>query len=304
MEIRRRCISELRPHPKQAETYGDLPPHEFEELKNDIANRGVRTPIEITKDGIIVDGHQRVRACRELGIKKIDAIICHHQTQDDIDESFVLGNLMRRHLDPIAKAKAIATLVDIERRRSGVDLAGESGHDLRDRIAKRLGGKFSGRTIGRYMQLLRLAAAIREAVSRKELSMTMALKLEQLKPEIQDEIASRITAGESVRAVVAAYLPCKRASQDETPADLYRMLIEFLDENIEALDANSHELAGKAGKHNVTAAVLKKTEVFCAAMRSLESKARQESLDSIRRMLGWESPDTMSGKTKAVINYR
>jgi ParB/RepB/Spo0J family partition protein len=286
MEIVQRRVAELRAHQLQAETYGDLPPNEFEELKGDIADRGVRQPIEVTQDGIIVDGHQRVRACRELGIEVIDAIICQDHTQDDIDESFVLGNLMRRHLDPIAIAKALERLVAIERRRNGVDSDRESGDDLRDRIAKRLGGKFSGRTIDRYLQLLRLPAAIRQAVSRKDLSMAQALVLERLKPETQDEIASRITAGESVRTVVAAYLPRKRATQEEAPADLYRMLIEFLDENIEVLESTSHDLAGKAGKHDVTTAVLEKTEVFCKAMRTLESKARQESLDFIRRMLG------------------
>lgn len=294
MQTHRFRVSELRSHPHQNETYGHLPQHEFVALKDDIARRGVRQPIEVTRSGMIVDGHQRVRACKELGIEEIDAIICQDEAQEAIDESFVLGNLTRRHLDPVAKAKAIQTLVEIERRRSGANHNADHDGDLRDLIAKRLGGKVSGRTVDRLLQLLRLPPAICHAVSANELPMTTALKVEQLSPEIQQVIAARITSGQPPRHVVAEYFAIKQSAPQDTPAGQYQMLVNFLIENISDLDAASDHLAGTAGNHEQAAIVLKATAAFCRKMQVREQNARRESLGKIRKVITETSPDTMS----------
>jgi hypothetical protein len=41
---------------------------DYQALKADIAAHGVRVPIELDQDGNVIDGHQRLRACQELGI--------------------------------------------------------------------------------------------------------------------------------------------------------------------------------------------------------------------------------------------
>lgn len=46
----------------------ELPPEQFEALKTDIAERGVVVPVVVDEFGAILDGHNRARACRELGI--------------------------------------------------------------------------------------------------------------------------------------------------------------------------------------------------------------------------------------------
>jgi len=46
----------------------ELPPEQFEALKADIAERGVVVPMVVDEFGAILDGHNRARACRELGI--------------------------------------------------------------------------------------------------------------------------------------------------------------------------------------------------------------------------------------------
>ena len=47
----------------------DLSPDEFDALLEDIRCRGVQLPIEVTTEDEVLDGHQRLRACAELGIK-------------------------------------------------------------------------------------------------------------------------------------------------------------------------------------------------------------------------------------------
>lgn len=286
MQTHRFRLSELHPHPDQNETFGNLPEHEFASLKADISRRGVRHPIEVTSSGMIVDGHQRVRACQELGIDEIDAIICKDETHDAIDESFVLGNLLRRQLDPVAKARAIQTLVDIERRRSTSKRNADDSEDLRDRIAKLLGGNVSGRTVDRYLQLLRLPPVIRAAISTGELPMTSGLRLEKLPAELQMAIVARISAGERAQKVAAEYLQSKESTAQETPRQLYQMLIEFLDENTSVLSSEAENIVGAAGNHERAADVLKHSAAFCRKMQARERNAQRRSVKQFGDLLG------------------
>lgn len=283
MAIKRFQISDLLPHRLQYETFGDLPTHEFLALKEDIARRGVRTPIMVTPWGMIVDGHQRVRACLELEITEIDAVICEDEDPLDVDESFVLANLVRRQLDPVAKARALQSLVEIERRRGIFD--DEEGEDLRDLIATRLGGNFSGRTIDRLLQLLRLPEVIQRAVSRRELPMTAALKVESLPENSQQRIAMRIAAGEAARAVVREFLQPPQATEPESASDLYRKLVDHLDEIIDVLEEAGDDLTGMAGDHERTAGLLERSSIFCKLMSDREQTAHEEALNNVRRML-------------------
>src|SRR5438094_10547630 len=57
--------------------YALLPPLSQEEyglLKGDIASRGVMVPIELDRNGEILDGKHRLRACKELGIPKVPIV--------------------------------------------------------------------------------------------------------------------------------------------------------------------------------------------------------------------------------------
>jgi ParB-like chromosome segregation protein Spo0J len=49
--------------PPKFQVLPNLPPEEFEALKEDIRCRGVQMPIEVTTGDEILDGHQRLRAC-------------------------------------------------------------------------------------------------------------------------------------------------------------------------------------------------------------------------------------------------
>ena len=296
MQVQRRRISELRSHPRQQSTYGDLSDREFLTLKEDISRRGVRQPIVVTHDGTIVDGHQRVRACEELGIEEIDAVISQDTEQADIDEGFVLSNLNRRQLDPLSKARALQSLMEIEYQRKGKELNTQHDGDFRDRLAELLGGNISGRTIDRYLQLLRLPQAIQDAVSSGDLPMTKALKVESLDEDSQEEIVRRIAKGKRARDVVAEYVVPKK--DVDTPEDLYYVFIDFLKDNVNALEAAAKSLPGSAGSCETTVAVLEHTARFCETMRRLELEAGDEAEQSTLALLdglGCSWPDTVSG---------
>ena len=61
-------VNELKPHPRNNEFFDDMTGEKWKEFLESIKIRGVIEPIVITPDKTIVSGHQRVRACKELGI--------------------------------------------------------------------------------------------------------------------------------------------------------------------------------------------------------------------------------------------
>jgi len=75
-----------------------LTEEEFQALKADIAERGVQVPVEYDEDGNILDGHHRVKACQELGIKDWPRIVRVGLSEEEKIEHILSLNLNRRHL--------------------------------------------------------------------------------------------------------------------------------------------------------------------------------------------------------------
>ena len=55
-------------NPEKYQLLPELDPESFAALKADIGERGVQIPVLVDEYGAILDGHNRARACRELGI--------------------------------------------------------------------------------------------------------------------------------------------------------------------------------------------------------------------------------------------
>jgi ParB-like chromosome segregation protein Spo0J len=78
---------------------------EFESLKQSIASEHrLIVPVIVNKDGIVLDGHNRFRVCKELGIPS------QYHTKDFDDpleeKEFVIeANVNRRHLNEFQRAE-------------------------------------------------------------------------------------------------------------------------------------------------------------------------------------------------------
>jgi ParB-like chromosome segregation protein Spo0J len=82
----------------------EIPIQEYESFKCDIKERGLLIPIIVNSQGIILDGHHRYRACKELDID------CKYEVRDFenqlLEQSFVNRiNLNRRHLNHFQRAE-------------------------------------------------------------------------------------------------------------------------------------------------------------------------------------------------------
>lgn len=91
--------------PEQYQLFDLLDSGEFDALKADIAKRGVLVPIEFDESGNVLDGHHRLRACRDLGLKDYPTVVRRFSSEDEKEEHVVTLNVRRRHLNGEQKRK-------------------------------------------------------------------------------------------------------------------------------------------------------------------------------------------------------
>lgn len=108
-------IGDLDVHP-YADRFPMLSDDELDELAASIAANGLRQPIVVTVDGLILDGRNRARACESLGLDPETVVY----EGDDLAEYVIDCNTTRRHLSTGQRAMASAlVLADDGRRENG-----------------------------------------------------------------------------------------------------------------------------------------------------------------------------------------
>ena len=66
-------ITNLKPFPNHEKYFWNMNGKNYIDFLTSIEKSGVINPIVITRDNMIISGHQRVRACKDLGIDTIPA---------------------------------------------------------------------------------------------------------------------------------------------------------------------------------------------------------------------------------------
>lgn len=89
-------IEELIPHKRNSEFFDDMTGEKWQEFLESIKTSGVIEPIVITQDKVIVSGHQRVRACKELGITEIMTEMRSYDSEDKIIKDLLETNVRQR----------------------------------------------------------------------------------------------------------------------------------------------------------------------------------------------------------------
>lgn len=86
-------------HPA-ADLFPMLSDEELQELADDITERGLTHPIVLTRDGVLLDGRNRIAACTRAGVKPVFT----EYAGDDPTAYVVSINLRRRHLSQEERA--------------------------------------------------------------------------------------------------------------------------------------------------------------------------------------------------------
>ena len=192
-----KLVTELRPHPLQSQIYQDLSDAELEDLAEDIRANGLRQPIEITPDGDVICGHQRLRAVRLIGWTTVACVVRQDladQGAEAVKRRLIEDNLNRRNLGRLGVLRACAALRQI------TDKKLIKGTTLRDYVAKRF--NLSGRTLDRQMKFLAAPPALQEAWDRRQLTDGDMRRVLQASSRRQKQIAEEILAGKPPKEAV------------------------------------------------------------------------------------------------------
>lgn len=157
----------------------------YTELVEDIKQNGLREPITVHRDGRVIDGRNRYRACTQLGI---EPPVKTWQRSDDELLGYVLSlNLHRRHLDEsqramVAARVAILPLGANQHREGGsIDLPSQP------QAAELL--NVSVPSVKRARVVLDSGVPeLVQAVDKGELSVSFASRVARLPPDVQGTI--------------------------------------------------------------------------------------------------------------------
>lgn len=89
-------IRNLTPHPRNNEFFDDIEGEKWDEFKENIRQHGLYVPILVTTEGVIVSGHQRVRACKELEMWSVPVNIKHFPDEDAVLRALIETNTVQR----------------------------------------------------------------------------------------------------------------------------------------------------------------------------------------------------------------
>lgn len=104
----------LTAHP-YADKFPMLPEGELAELAESIRSNGLRNPVVLTADGLILDGRNRAAACNIVGIEPETVTY----DGDDLAEYVIDCNTTRRNMSTGARAMSTALVLAADGRRDG-----------------------------------------------------------------------------------------------------------------------------------------------------------------------------------------
>lgn len=107
-------MSEINGVHPYADKFPMLPQAELEELAQSIRESGLRQPIVVTVDGLILDGRNRFQACRMAGVEPESVVY----EGSDLAEYVLDANITRRNMTTSQRAMATALVLEADGRRT------------------------------------------------------------------------------------------------------------------------------------------------------------------------------------------
>ena len=164
----------------------------------------------VTPGKVIVSGHQRVRACKELGLETIKAVVKDYESEDDVLKDLIETNICRRGIGNLNKVKLGRCIIELERiygiQHGGKRKSGARPNNSVLRTQRELADKLdiSVDTLQNYKKLTQMIPELEELVDTGVVTVTAALAVvKELIPEEQRELVSMIDPRERLNKTIA-----------------------------------------------------------------------------------------------------
>lgn len=193
-------MKQSKVHPA-ADAFPMMNTEQYEGLRDDIAERGQQEAIVYWK-GELVDGRNRLKACRELGIEPTEC-----ELDDDVDPVayIISANLHRRHLTTPQRSMVAAKLATLKNGRPKETPSNDEVSRRAD-AAKLL--QVSTASVDRAKYVVTNGSKdLVQAVERGELNLNQATKLVKSVPDKREQSKIVRDGKEAVKAAVQTAKP-------------------------------------------------------------------------------------------------
>lgn len=197
-------VDKLNPHPKNGYFFDDIEGEPWVAFLESIETSGVIEPIIVSApDLTIVSGHQRVRACKKLGIKQVAVEERSFESEDEILKQLIETNIRQRGVGNTNAVKLGRCIKELERI-YGIKNGGDrksDGHNVhlktQDDLASEL--EISKKQMSRFKSLTDLIPELQDAVQSGKVTATTAMGfVKKLSSEEQKKLAEAISGKEKV----------------------------------------------------------------------------------------------------------
>lgn len=204
-------INELKPHPRNNEFFDDISGENWEAFIESVKSSGVIEPIVITGDKYIVSGHQRVRACKELGIESILTECKPYYLDDNYDavlKDLIETNIRQRGIGNTNQKKMGLCIKELDRiygiregslNKKGNNRIGQTNNFTdqnpknEDELLKSLGLGLTRQTIQNYKKLSEMIPELEDLVDTGIVTNTTALAImKNLSTDEQEQLISSL----------------------------------------------------------------------------------------------------------------
>ena len=201
-------VDKLKPHPKNNYFFDDIEGEPWTAFLESIETSGVIEPIIVdASDLTIISGHQRVRACKKLGIKQVAVEERGYDSEDERLKQLIETNIRQRGIGNANAVKLGRCIKEIERiygikqgnnQHSGAsELSSEPDRKKQSELAEEL--KMSEKQLRKYKSLTDLIPELQDAVQSGQITATTAMGfVKKLSPEEQKKLAEQISGKEKV----------------------------------------------------------------------------------------------------------
>ena len=247
-------IEELIPHKRNSEFFDDMTGEKWQEFLESIKTSGVIEPIVITQDKVIVSGHQRVRACKELGITEILAETKHYKSEDDVIKDLLETNIRQRGDVGGSDLKLGRRIRELERiygvrngsaNPKGTEIGVSSSNGTsRGMTQQDLANQFGIdiNTLKRAKSLTTLPSEIQDLIEQGNISPSTASRLiAKLTPEQQEQLIQSLPVTEKLtQKQVQKYVEQLKTKQDSVDL-LKRKYVELQEQLKQATNDNQKQ---------------------------------------------------------------
>lgn len=115
MEAQLLAVDSLSPHPQNNDFFDDITGGKWDEFLESVKASGIIEPLIITQNKVVVSGHQRLRACKELGIKNVYCIVRSYKSEDEVLRDLIETNIQQRGTISSSKKKQALIIQTLER---------------------------------------------------------------------------------------------------------------------------------------------------------------------------------------------